>query len=113
MRATRRCAIWCGRARSRQERSTAPPASVGKVPVAHGKRPVDAGQAWTQKYLNWIRIPVHCEQPALEATVKHYREEVEHIAERMAKLEQAIDEVVKQAPAEIRVVIEALQALRG
>ena len=47
------------------------------------------------------------------ATLKHYREEVDHMAERIAKLEQAIDEAVKQAPAEIRVVIEALQALRG
>jgi hypothetical protein len=29
---------------------------------------------------------------------------VDHIADRIAKLEQAIDEAVKQAPAEIRVV---------
>jgi transposase len=86
---------------------------LGKFLLRHGKRPVDAGKAWTQKHLNWIRIHVHCEQPALDATLKHYREEVDHIAERIAKLEQAIDEAVKQAPAEIRAVIEALQALRG
>jgi transposase len=86
---------------------------LGKFLLRQGKRPIDAGRAWTQKYLDWIRIHVHFEQSALEATVKHYREEVEHIAERIAKLEQAIDEAVKQAPAEIRVVIEALQALRG
>src|SRR5499427_9041064 len=86
---------------------------LGKFLLRHGKRPSDAGKAWTQKYLNWIRIHVHFEQPALEATLKHYREEVDHIAERIAKLEQAIDEAVKQAPAEIRAVIEALQALRG
>lgn len=86
---------------------------LGKFLLRHGKRPIDAGRAWTQKYLNWIRIHVHFEQPALEATLKHYREEVDHIAERIANLEQAIDEAVKQAPAEIRVVIEALQALRG
>ncbi len=86
---------------------------LGKFLLRHGKRPIDAGQAWTQKYLNWVRIHVHFEQPALEATLKHYREEVDHIAERIVKLEQAIDEAVKQAPAQIRVVIEALQALRG
>ena len=86
---------------------------LGKFLLRHGKRPVDGGKAWTQKYLHWIRIHVHFEQPALEATLKHYREEVDHMAERIAKLEQAIDEAVKQAPAEIRVVIEALQALRG
>jgi transposase len=56
---------------------------------------------------------VHFDQLALEATVQYYREEVEHIAERITKLEQAIDEAVQQAPPEIRAVIEALQALRG
>jgi len=86
---------------------------LGKFLLRHGKRPTDAGKAWTQKYLNWIRIHVRFEQPALEATLKHYQEEVDHIAERIVKLEQAIDEAVKQAPAEIRVAIEALQALRG
>lgn len=86
---------------------------LGKFLLRHGKRPTDAGKAWTQKYLNWIRIHVHFEQPALEAALQHYREEVDHIAERITKLEQAIDEAVKQAPPAIRVVIEALQALRG
>ena len=86
---------------------------LGKFLLRHGKRPTDAGKAWTQKYLNWIRIHVHFEQPALEAALQHYREEVDHIAERLAQLEQAIDEAVKQAPPEIRAVIEALQALRG
>jgi len=86
---------------------------LGKFLLRHGKRPTDAGKAWTQKYLNWIRIHVHFEQPALEATLKYYREEVDHIAARITKLEQAIDEAVKQAPPEIRAVIEALQALRG
>ncbi len=67
----------------------------------------------TKKYLNWIRIHVRFDQPALEATLAHYLGEVEHAAERIVKLEQAIDEAVKQAPAEVRAVIEALQALRG
>jgi transposase len=56
---------------------------------------------------------VHFEQPALEATLEHYLHEVEHIAERILKLEKAIDEAVQQASPEIRAVIEALQALRG
>ena len=86
---------------------------LGKFLLRHGKRPTDAGKAWTQKYLNWIRIHVHFEQPALEAALQHYREQVDHIAERITKLEQAIDEAVQQEPSEIRAVIEALQALRG
>ena len=35
------------------------------------------------------------------------------MAARIVKLEKAIDEAVRQAPPEIRAVIEALQALRG
>jgi transposase len=69
---------------------------LGKFLLRHGKRPTDVGKAWSQKYLNWIRIHVHFEQPALEATLKHYREEVDHIAERITKPEQAIDEAVQR-----------------
>jgi transposase len=86
---------------------------LGKFLLRHGKRPADAGQAWTQKYVNWIRIHASFEEAALNATVAHYLEEIDHIAERIAKLEVAIDEAVKQAAPEIRAVIEALQALRG
>jgi transposase len=86
---------------------------LGKFLLRHGQRPIDAGKAWTQKYLDWIRIHVHFEQPALEATVKHYREEVDHSTERIVKLEQAIDETVKQAPAEIGTVVAELGSLAG
>ena len=70
-------------------------------------------KAWTKKYLEWIKIHVRFDQPALEATLADYLEEVDHVAERIVKLEKAIDEAVPQAPPEIRAVIEALQALRG
>lgn len=86
---------------------------LGKFLLRHGKRPIDAGQAWTAKYVNWIRIHARFEQEALNATVAHYLEEIDHIAGRIVKLEEAIDEAVKQAAPEIRAVIEALQALRG
>jgi transposase len=86
---------------------------LGKFLLRHGKRPTDAGQAWTKKYVDWIRIHARFEEPALEATVAHYLQEVDHAAERIVKLDQAIDEAVKQAAPEVRAVIEALQALRG
>jgi transposase len=86
---------------------------LGKFLLRHGKRPTDAGKAWSKKYVNWIRIHAGFEQPALDATLAHYVEEVDHAAERILKLEQAIDEAVAQAAPEIRSVIEALQALRG
>lgn len=71
---------------------------LGKFLLRHGKRPIGAGEPWTRKYLNWIRIHARFEQAALETTLAHYFGEVEHVPERIAKLEQAIDETVKQAP---------------
>lgn len=86
---------------------------LGKFLLRHGQRPTDAGKAWTKKYLEWIKTHVRFDQPALEATLSYYVQEVEHIAERILHLEKAIDEAVAQASPEIRAVIEALQALRG
>lgn len=86
---------------------------LGKFLLRQGKRPIDAGKAWTKKYVNWIRVHVRFEHSALQATLDHYIEEVDHIAERITKLEQSINEAIEQAAPEIRAVIEALQALRG
>jgi transposase len=85
---------------------------LGKFLLRHGKRP-EGLKAWTKQHLEWIKAKVRFDQPAQEATLADYLEEVDHMAERIVRLEKAIDEAVKQAPAEIRVVIEALQALRG
>ena len=60
---------------------------LGKFLLRHGKRPTDAGKAWSAKYLNWIKVHVRFEQPALEATLADYLHEVEHVAERIIRLE--------------------------
>jgi transposase len=86
---------------------------LGKFLLRHGKRPADAGPAWSAKYLNWIKVHVRFDQPALEATLADYLHEVEHAAERILRLEQCIEEAVAQAAPQVRAVIEALQALRG
>src|SRR5690242_13472249 len=70
-------------------------------------------KAWTKKHLEWIKVQVHFEEAALEATLQDYFHEVEHAAARVARLEQSLDEAISRAPAQIRAVIEALQALRG
>jgi transposase len=86
---------------------------LSKFLLRHGQRPVDAGTAWSAKYLNWIKVHARFEQPALEATLADYLHEVEHAAERIVRLERAIEEAVAQAAPEVRAVIEALQSLRG
>lgn len=85
---------------------------LGKFLLRHGRRP-EGMKAWTKQHLEWIGSHVHFDQPALEATLQDYLDEVKHVAERIVKLEKAIDEAVRQAPPEIRAVVEALQALRG
>jgi transposase len=85
---------------------------LGKFLLRHGRRP-EGVKTWTKRYLEWIKSHVRFTQPALEATLEDYLHEVEHVAERILKLERAIDEAIQQAPPEIRTVVEALQALRG
>jgi transposase len=86
---------------------------LGKFLLRHGQRPPDGVRAWTMKHREWIKSHVRFPQAALEATLADYVEEVDHVATRIVKLEKALDEAIRQAPAEIRAVIEALQALRG
>jgi transposase len=85
---------------------------LGKFLLRHGRRP-EGIKAWTKQHLEWIGTHVHFDQPALEATLQDYLDEVKHVAERIVKLEKAIDEAVRQAPPQIRAVVEGLQALRG
>jgi transposase len=87
---------------------------LGKFLLRHGQCPPnDVKKSWTQKYMTWIQEKVHFDQPALEATLLDYVHEVDHEAERIERLEKSIDVAIEKAPAEIRSVIEALQALRG
>jgi transposase len=86
---------------------------LGKFLLRHGKRPETTMKTWTGRYMEWLKRQVHFDQPALEATFLDYVHEVSHQAERIIDLEKAIDEAIAAAPAQIRAVIEALQALRG
>src|SRR6202165_133210 len=85
---------------------------LGKFLLRHGRRPAPKMNAWTQTHLTWVQT-VHFEHAAQEATLLDYLHEVEHMADRIARLERAIDDAVKTAPERMRAVIEALQALRG
>jgi transposase len=86
---------------------------LGKFLLRHGRRPPIVMKAWTQRHLTWVKRDVHFEQPAQEATLLDYLHEVDHAAERIERLERAIDDAVQTAPLQMRAVIAALQALRG
>jgi transposase len=85
---------------------------LSKFLLRRGRRAPAGTKAWTGKYLRWVK-DLHFEHFGQEATHGDYLAEVEHAAERLARLETAITEAVEQAPAAMRAVIAGLQALRG
>jgi transposase len=56
---------------------------------------------------------IRFEQSAQQATLIDYLHEVDHMAERVKRLEQAIGEAIKLASPEVREVVNGLRALRG
>jgi len=85
---------------------------LGKFLLRRGLRAAAGVKSWTAKHLLWVKT-LRFEHAAQEATFLDYLHEVEHAAERVARLEQAIDQAVESVPGEMRAVIAGLQALRG
>jgi transposase len=86
---------------------------LAKFLLRHGRRPPEEIGAWTLKHLEWVRSKVHFEESAQNATLLDYLHEVEHMAARITRLEQAIDATLPVLPATMRAVIDGLQSLRG
>jgi transposase len=85
---------------------------LAKFLLRTGRRPAVGIKAWTEPYMAWVR-QVRFEQPAQQATLLDYLHEVDHMAARVKRLEQAITEAVKLASPQVKQVVKGLQALRG
>jgi transposase len=85
---------------------------LSKFLLRSGQRPAPGVKAWTLLHLAWVR-QLQFAQPAQESTRLDYLHEVEHMGERVKRLEQAITEAVKLASPPMQAVIQGLQALRG
>jgi transposase len=85
---------------------------LSKFLLRTGQRPAQGMKAWTQAYMVWVR-QIHFAQKAQEATRLDYLHEVEHMSERVTRLEQAIVEAIQLASPQIQEVVKGLQALRG
>ena len=85
---------------------------LSKFLLRVGRRPAPGMKVWTTLYLAWVR-QIRFEQSAQQATLVDYLHEVDHMAERVKRLEQAITEAVKLASPAVREVVKGLQALRG
>jgi len=86
---------------------------LSKFLLRHGQRPQIHTKAWTLLYMEWVKRKVHCDPPALEATLRDYVREVEHAAQRIQLLEKDLAAAIATSAPAIRAVVEALQALRG
>jgi transposase len=85
---------------------------LSKFLLRTGQRPAAGVKAWTLVYMTWVR-QLRFTQVARESTRLDYLHEVEHMGERVARLEQAITEAVKLAAPAVQEVVKGLQALRG
>jgi transposase len=85
---------------------------LGKFLLRTGQRPAQGMKAWTQAYMVWVR-QIRFAQMAQEATKLDYLHEVEHMGERVVRLEKAIAEAILLASPQIQEVVKGLQALRG
>lgn len=80
--------------------------------LRHGHRTPEGMKAWTTTYRNWLNS-VTFEHRALQVAFLEYVAETDHAAERVARLEKAIEDAVNDAPEKIRALIRGLQTLRG
>src|SRR3989304_5682821 len=85
---------------------------LGKFLLRRGLRAAAGMKSWTAKHLLWVKT-LGFGHAAQEAPFLHYLHEGGHAAERVARLEGAIDQAIETVPAEMRAVIAGLQALRG
>lgn len=85
---------------------------LGKFLLRRGVRAAAGMKSWTAKHLLWVKT-LRFEHAAQEATYLDYLHEVEHAAQRVARLDWAIDQAIEALPAGMRAVVAGLQALRG
>lgn len=85
---------------------------LGKFLLRHGKRRPAGITAWGTRHMAWLDTVVF-EHAASSDTFVDYLSEVKRAAERIDRLERAVDDAVEHAPPHMREIIAALQTLRG
>lgn len=83
-----------------------------KFLLRHGRRRPGKMREWTQGHRTWV-ASLTFPYAAQTATLGDLLAEVEHAARRLEGLDKHLDAAVMDAPATMRAVIEALQAMRG
>lgn len=85
---------------------------LGKYLLRYGIRAPDGCRAWTAAWWQWVR-GVQLDHAEQNTTLIELILEVDHQAQRIERLDGAIDRAITDAPAQLRALVDALQALRG
>lgn len=85
---------------------------LGQFLLRHGRRPPKQTRRWGSVHMNWLR-GIRFDEFGAQATMVDYLGEVDHAAERLTRLERAIDDAIEELPDDSRALIAGLQALRG
>lgn len=85
---------------------------LGKFLLRNGRRRPKQTKAWGSVHMQWLR-GVRFDEFGQQATMVDYLGEVDHAAERIVRLERAIDDAIEQAPEQTQALVAGLQALRG
>lgn len=83
-----------------------------KYLLRNGLRHPEGCRAWTHPWWRWVQA-LKFDFESQQTTLADCIAEVLHQRERLGRLDLAIDRAIESAPVEKRVVVEALQALRG
>jgi len=83
-----------------------------KLLLRAGRRPIEKVKSWGTTYMAWVRTQ-RFDHTAKQITFDDYLGEIDHVTERIRRLEAAIDEAVSAAHPTTQAVIESLQALHG
>jgi len=85
---------------------------LSKYLLRYGQRAPDGCRAWTAVWWQWVR-GLELTHPEQNTTLVELVLEVDHQAQRIERLDGAIDRAVNEAPEQLRALVDALQALRG
>jgi transposase len=80
--------------------------------LRHGYREAANKEGWSVNYYSYLR-GLCFSQTAWEETFTDYLHEVEHMTERVRRLEQVLESTVPELDGESRAIIGVLQGLRG
>jgi transposase len=85
---------------------------LSKYLLRYGERPAEGVRPWTAAWWQWARA-LRLPQANQNVVLYDHILEVDQQAHRIARLDAAIETAIAAAPAHLRTIVDALQALRG